>query len=176
MTPTLFQQVLGAPYYTLPDSVRALHAIRGEGRYAGRVTVTRGRGLLARLCAAAARLPRAMSDAPLTVTFLADARGERWRRDFAGARMHSRLWRGRHGLEERLGLLRLRFALHVDAGVLYWNVTGVRVLGLLPLPRAWFEGVYCQERERDGRYAFLVEAALPLAGPLIRYEGWLEPA
>lgn len=74
MTPTLFQQVLGVPYYTLPDSVRALHAIRGEARYAGLVSVARGRGLLARLCAAAARLPRSMTDAPLAVTFLATAR------------------------------------------------------------------------------------------------------
>ena len=51
----------------------------------------------------------------------------------------------------------------------------MRVLGL-PLPAGWFDGVHCREYEHDGRYVFQVEAALPLAGMLIRYEGWLEPA
>jgi hypothetical protein len=47
---------------------------------------------------------------------------------------------------------------------------------VLPLPAAWFAGVRCRERARNGRYEFLVEATLPLAGPLVRYEGWLERA
>jgi len=38
-----------------------------------------------------------------------------------------------------------------------------------------FDGVRCREREREGRYEFLVEAALPLLGLIVRYEGWLEP-
>lgn len=174
--PALFQQLLGQDFDALPASVRALHAQPAAHGYAGRVTVTRGRGLLARACGVAAGLPPAMVDAPLTVVFRADGRGERWQRAFAGTRMHSRLWRGRHGLEEQLGLVRFGFALHVADDALHWRVARVRLLGLLPLPRAWFGQVVCREWEADGRYAFRAEAALPLLGPLIRYEGWLAPA
>ena len=78
-------------------------------------------------------------------------------------------------LGERLGPLRFRFSLHVYDEALHWRVQRVRLLGL-PLPAGWFDGVHCREYEQDGRYAFQVEAALPLVGMLIRYEGWLEPA
>ena len=175
LQPTVFQQVLRAPFFNLPDAVRALHSIRGRGDYAGRVAIERGGNALARLCAAIAGLPPAMADAPLRVEFIADARGETWRRDFDGHPMASRL-RCRKGLlVERLGPLQFRFLLHIADGAIYWNVAAVRLLGLLPLPVALFGRVQCREREHAGRYEFRVEAALPLAGRLIRYEGWLEP-
>jgi hypothetical protein len=174
--PTVFQQVLRAPFFNLPDSVRALHSIRGRGQYEGRVSIERGRNLLSRLCGAIAGLPPAMADAPLRVEFSADARGETWRRNFGGRPMTSRL-KCRNGLLcERLGPVQLRFLLHTADGAIYWNLAGVRLLGLLPLPVALFGPVQCREREHAGRYEFRVEAALPLLGPLIRYEGWLEPA
>ena len=172
----MFQQVLRAPFFNLPDSVRALHSIRGRGVYAGRVAVERGTHPLARLCAAIAGLPPTMADGPLRLEFAADAKSESWCRDFGGHPMNSRL-RCRKGLlVERLGPVQFRFLLHTADGAIYWNVAGVRLLGLLPLPVALFGRVQCREREHAGRYEFRVEATLPLAGPLIRYEGWLEPA
>lgn len=174
--PTVFQQVLRAPFFNLPDSLRLLHSLRGRGEYAGRVEIERGRNPLARLCGWLAGLPPAMRDAPLRVEFQADARGETWRRDFGGHRMASRL-RCRKGLlVERLGPIQFRFALHTAGGAIYWNAVGARLLGIVPLPARLFARVQCREREHEGRYEFRVEAALPLAGPLIRYEGWLEPA
>ena len=173
--PTVFQQVLRAPFFNLPESVRALHSLRTRGTYAGRVRIERGGHVLARLCAAVAGLPPAMADAPLRVEFIPDAKGETWRRDFGGHPMASRL-KCRDGLLcERLGPVQFRFQLHIADGAIYWNVAGVRLLGLLPLPVALFGRVQCREREHEGRYEFRVEAALPLAGPLVRYEGWLEP-
>lgn len=175
LEPTVFQQVLRAPFFNLPDSLRALHSIRGRGQYAGRVGVERGTHPLARLCAAIAGLPPSMADAPLQVEFTAAAKVETWRRDFGGHPMTSRL-RCRKGLLcERLGPIQFRFLLHTADGAIYWNVDGVRLLGLLPLPVALFGRVQCREREHEGRYEFRVEATLPLVGPLIRYEGWLEP-
>ena len=175
MTPTLFQRLLGAPYYQLAPPVRALHGDDGCLHYEGRARVVRGRGLLARLCARVARLPPTADDVALSVRFDRDARGETWRRRFGSFAMDSRL-RLRDGrLVERLGAVRLVYALHVDAGALYWYVDGVRVFGLLPRPAAWCRGVQCREHEADGRYAFSVEATLPLVGPVVRYEGWLEP-
>ncbi|WP_051412570.1 DUF4166 domain-containing protein [Pseudoxanthomonas sp. J35] len=174
--PTVFQQVLGAPFFKLPDSLRALHSIRGHGAYAGRVEIERGAGLPARLCGAIAGLPPSMRDAPLRVEFEASPRMETWRRDFGGHRLVSRL-RCRKGLlRERMGPLQFRFALHTAGGAIYWNVVGVRLLGILPLPARLFAGVQCREREQAGRYEFQVEARLPLVGRLVRYEGWLEPA
>ncbi|WP_372018719.1 hypothetical protein [Pseudoxanthomonas sp. 10H] len=37
--PTVFQQVLRAPFFNLPDSLRALHSVRGRATYAGRVDI-----------------------------------------------------------------------------------------------------------------------------------------
>jgi hypothetical protein len=176
MTPTLFQKLLGASFYSLPPTVRALHGIRGRGSYAGRATIVRGRNPLGRLCAAMAGLPPAREDVATTVTFHADAGGETWRRDFGGHLLASRLRRRDGHLVERLGPLQFRFLLYVHEGAIWWQAARVRLFGVLPLPASWFAGVQCREGEQDGRYTFVVEASLPLAGRLIRYEGWLEPA
>jgi hypothetical protein len=175
MTPTLFQTLLGASFYSLPPAVRALHDVRGRATYAGRATIERGRNPLGRLCARFARLPAAREDVPTTVAFEARPASETWRRDFGGQRMQSRLHREGRMLVERLGPLRFRFALHVQDDALWWRVGGVRLLGVLPLPASLFDRVYCREGEHQGRYTFQVEAALPLCGRLIQYEGWLEP-
>ena len=175
MTPTLFQALLGASFYSLPPAVRLLHASRGSNRYAGAVTVVRGHNAVSRLCGRISGLPSAMQDAPLAVLFHSNDKGETWQRDFNGHAMSSRLhFCGPRLLGERLGPLRFRFSLHVYDQALHWRVQRVRLLGL-PLPAGWFDGVRCREDEQDGRYAFLVEAALPLVGTLIRYEGWLAP-
>jgi uncharacterized protein DUF4166 len=176
MTPTLFQALLGASFYALPPTVRALHGVRGRAVYAGRGTIHRGRNPLGRLCARVAGLPAARADVATTVTFEARPASETWQRDFGGQAMRSRLHRDGRMLVERLGLLRFRFALHVQDDALWWRVGGVRLLGVLPLPAAMFDRVYCREAEHGGRYTFQVEAALPLCGRLIQYEGWLEPA
>lgn len=173
---TLFQQVLGAGFYTLPEAVRRLHAVRGSARYAGIASVERGHHPLAWLCARIAGLPPAMRDAPTTVEFTADAARETWRRDFGGVPMRSRLVLRRGLLHEWLGPLQFRHRLHAGSGALWWQLAGVRLFGVLPLPAGWFDGVRCREREHEGRYEFLVEARLPLVGLVVRYEGWLAPA
>jgi hypothetical protein len=76
-------------------------------------------------------------------------------------------------LRERLGLATFEFALSASDGVLRWEPRRVSALGL-PLPARWFRGVRAAESQRDGRYRFEVEAALPWIGELVRYEGWLE--
>lgn len=173
---TLFQQALGAAFYTLPEVVRRLHAVRGTARYAGIASIERGRNPLARLCARIAELPKAMREVPTTVEFIANPAREIWHRDFGGTRMQTRLAFKRGLLRERLGPLQFRYHLHPGSNALWWQVAGVRVFGLLPLPASWFDGVHCREREQDGRYEFLVEARLPLVGLVVRYEGWLVPA
>ncbi len=41
MTPTLYQTLLGAAFFRLPDTLRALHGVHGAARYSGQVTVVR---------------------------------------------------------------------------------------------------------------------------------------
>lgn len=179
MTPTLFQSLLGVSFYALPPSVRVLHEIRGRGRYIGRASITRGRNPLARLCAALARLPPAMQDVPAMVDFDTKAASETWTRHFGDPvgrvhRMRSRLRLRDRLLVERLGPMQFRFSVCVHEEAIHWHVEGARLFGLLPLPASWFSKVTCREGEDAGRYTFFVDAAMPLIGSLVRYEGWLE--
>lgn len=174
----LFRRILGDAFDALPARLHALHDIAPGQRstWRGEAAIVRGRNPLARLCAMATRLPPANERAQASVEFAATADGETWRRDFGGVGMASRCRARGVLLCERLGLVEFAFALRVDAGEILWTTAGVRLFGVLPLPAAWFAGVRCREREREGRYEFLVEASLPLVGPLVRYEGWLERA
>ena len=140
MTPTLYQTLLGAAFFRLPDGLRALHGVHGTARYAGEVTVVRGTGLLARLCARLAGMPRAMTGAPITVDFASGPKGEVWSRVFGtppkASRLRSRLSQRDGQLRERIGPVHFRFVLHTWDGTIFWNVAGARLLGVLPLPAA----------------------------------------
>lgn len=172
--PTLFQQILGAAFFGLAPCVRRLHGLRGQSQFRGIASIERGTHPLARLCARMVGLPSACQAVPTTVVFVASPQGETWRRDFGGRQMVSSLAYRDGLLYERLGAVQFRFWLHVSDGALWWQVAGVRVFGILPLPVALFEGVHCREREHEGRYEFMVEAGMPWLGRIVRYEGWLE--
>lgn len=172
---SLFQRVLGHHFDTLAPCVRALHALDGTATWRGEATILRGPHPIARLCSAIAGLPPSGERVATTVVFATHAQGETWARDFGGARMTS-CYTTRQGLlHERLGAMTFVFALETRAGEIHWRTLGVRLLGLLPLPAAWFADVRCRERDHAGRYEFLVEASMPVIGRLIRYEGWLVP-
>ena len=88
--------------------------------------------------------------------------------------MCSTLRAGNNGsLLERLGPATLRFALRRDGDAIDWQLQGVRLLGL-PLPRMLCGAVLSRSGMRDGRYAFDIDARLPLVGRLVAYRGWLE--
>jgi len=178
----LFPALLGAAFDGLPDPVRRLHLHAGAACYAGEVQVDRGLHPLSRFCARATRLPPAGAG-PLQVEIVAADGREAWTRHIGGRAMPSRLWAGRGALAgllcERLGLVVFGFALSVEPGAhgarIVWRVARLRVLGLLPLPARWFAGVEATESvDALGRYRFDVRAALPVAGLLVHYRGWLE--
>lgn len=176
MSATLFQRLLGPAFYAMPEPVRRLHARDGRFRYAGRTRIVGADNALGRLCARLARLPRSADDVPTVVAFECGQRGETWRRTFGDQRMQSRLRDGRDGLlHERLGALHLRFSLHATGDALWWHVAGARAFGVLPLPASWFEHVRCRVSADGDRYTFVVEATLPIAGRVVRYDGWLVP-
>jgi hypothetical protein len=173
MQDPLFRRVLGPDFDTLPPMLQAIHRVDGSETWRGEATITRGRNPLVPLLARATQLPTTRAHVPTTVEFIATPTGETWRRDFGGARMVS-TYRERNGrLCERLGLVEFVFSLGAHDGEILWATTSVRLFGVIPLPASWFARVRCRERQSGDRYEFLVEAALPLIGPLIRYEGWL---
>ncbi|MGH8078215.1 MAG: DUF4166 domain-containing protein, partial [Lysobacter sp.] len=88
------------------------------------------------------------------------------------------LWSRDGLLCERLGPVRFGFRLSVEAlphagFAIHWRLERVRLLGM-PLPVRWFTGVHAREYESKGRYHFDVVAALPVAGLLVHYKGWLD--
>jgi hypothetical protein len=171
----LFRCVLGDDAFDgLPPAVKSLHSRLGQQRYRGEVEVGRGKHPLARLCAWATRLPPA-GKGRVEVEIDADERGEQWTRHIGGHAMPSRLWSQDGLLCERLGLVRFGFRLAVEENVLVWQVVRVHALGL-PLPARWFHAVRARECEIEGRYWFDVAAAMPIAGLLVHYQGWLEAA
>lgn len=169
----VFRRLLGAETFdALPAPVRTLHLRRGRALWRGDVDVVRGRGLLARLCAWATRLPPS-GGGPISVEIVAEGGRERWTRHFDGHAMRSRLHAVDGLLVERLGLVDFRFRLDSVADDIVWVVVGVRLFGLLPLPATWFSQVRAREFAESDRYCFDVVAVLPVAGMLVHYRGGL---
>jgi hypothetical protein len=171
----LFRRLLGATAFdALPAPLRRLLLRQGEAVYRGEVEIVRGKGVLARACAFATRLPPA-GTGPIAVEIEAGDGRERWTRRIGRHAMTSRLWGEGGLLHERLGLVTFAFRLAGAGDDISWTVERVRVLGL-PLPARWFGAVRARESAEGERYRFEVAAALPLAGPLVHYRGWLDVA
>ena len=170
---TVFQSVLGTgAFAALPSPLQRLHLHQGSRTYVGEVEVVRGRSLLSRLCAWATRLPFA-GKGPIEVDIVSNGAREQWTRRVGTHAMASSLWSGDGLLCERLGLVRFAFQLDGRDGAIAWRVTQVRVFGVLPLPASWFSRVAAREWAEGDRYHFDVYAALPVAGLLVHYRGWL---
>ncbi|MGF3027483.1 DUF4166 domain-containing protein [Methylobacterium aquaticum] len=174
----LYRDLLGAAFDALPARVRALHDGTGLRRWTGAATVTRGRGLVARLLCALIGFPETARSAPVTVSFAPEAGGERWTRTIGGrtfASVHAAgTGRDRYLLVERFGIVAVSLALVRDGARLRfvprrWSLLGVPMPGVL-LPVG--ESV---ETESDGRFAFDVTIRVPLVGLIVAYRGTLEP-
>ena len=176
---SIYEQVLGTAFATLPASLQALHRPGPRARWAGRATVTRSASRMANLVARIFAFPAAGADIPVSVTFLTAPDGrETWGRNFAGRLMLSTQQAGRgrnqHLITERFGPLAFGLAMVTDGNRL--RVIPVRwsLLGL-PLPRRAMPRGQSYETEVDGKFRFHVEIAVPLIGPVVTYDGWLAP-
>ncbi len=157
----------------LPQPVRALHG--EQGRYAGRCTITRGRGMLVALALRAGRFPPAGDDLPVTLDIRRSGDCWVWDRDFAGHRTRSRLSfdRTRGYVREQIGALTIWMRPVPTGTGLAIEIQRLCLLGIpcpsFLLPRsASTEGADAQ-----ARFRFDISARVPGLGLLIRYQGWL---
>lgn len=173
-TQPLYERVLGERFAALPASVRALHEVHGDAAAAGEGEVRRGRSWIGRIAGWLTGFPPA-GRYPLRVDFREEDGVERWTRHFGPHSFASSLSQHGHRLVERFGPLRFRFELPSDSSGLEMILVGWSCLGL-PLPLALAPRTTAREWQEGGRFRFDVKIALPLAGEVIHYSGWLRPA
>jgi len=175
MTTPLYRRVLGERFDRLPPTVRALHDVERPSTWHGEADVERGTTLIARLVGWIARLPPTSRALPLVVTFTPDGSGEQWRRSFGRHVFPTYQSAGDGVILERIGPTTVALKPAAGPDGLTLSVAGLSVFGI-PMPAAIWPAVTTREHEVDGRYHFEVEGVLPLAGRLVHYRGWLEPA
>jgi NAD(P)-dependent dehydrogenase (short-subunit alcohol dehydrogenase family) len=166
-----YRRAMGENYDRLPDPVRLMHAIAGDGGAEGEGEVERGTSPLARLAGWLVGFPPA-GRYPVHVAFAERGGVENWTRSFGPHRFHSRLRAVGDTIEERFGPMRFRFALPAcETGLAMvlqrWSAFGV------PLPRWLAPRIAASEHAEGERFHFDVRIALPLAGPVVHYRGWL---
>lgn len=177
--PEPYPQTLGPVFHDLPVLLQLAHRPGKKSIWRGKAEVTRGKSILVPLVAALFRFPDAGLGQPVEVTFTTDEKGrETWTRRFGTQVMRStqEVGTGRDDalIVERFGPF--RFGLALD-----WDGTRLKLIprrwgiGPLSLPRWLMPHGPAWEEVRDGRFRFHVEIILPLIGPVVRYEGWLEP-
>ena len=176
----VYRQVMANAYDAMPAAWRAVHDLReGALTVAGRASVLRGRGLLARVIGAFIGFPKAGDDVPVSVTFERLGRRERWTRTFAGKRFSSLQEPGhgpwRHLVMEHFGPFAIAMAPVVEDGRMRLVIRGFGAFGLR-LPQWLGPTTAAHEEIVDGRFRFDVEIGHPLTGMIVRYRGWLEQA
>jgi hypothetical protein len=167
----LYQRVMGADFDALPDPVRFMHTLIGDGAASGTATVTRGRNWAARLVAWVMRFPPE-GQHDVHVHFAEQHGRERWTRDFDGARFSSALSECDGLLFERFGPMRFHFTLAVSEGGLRMMMQKWRIFGL-PMPLALAPKSPAREWAEGDDFCFDVPITLPLIGMVVHYQGRL---
>lgn len=174
LPPSLYARIMGGRFAALPDMVRRLHTICGDGGASGEAEVEGGRNPLARLIARVMRFPPP-GHHPLHVVFEQRDGVERWTRCFGPHRFSSTLSEVDGRLVARFGPLRFHFDLPSDGSGLTmvmrrWSAFHV------PLPLALAPRTVAREWEEDGWFHVDVPIALPLIGRIVRYRARLRPS
>jgi hypothetical protein len=175
-TDALFPSLIGeTAWHRLPQTVRRMHGSNIPVLARGKADVEGDDNILLHALRRVLGLPPPGPDQALDVRIERQDTHEIWTRRFARGRMQSTLRRDATAtyLLEKLGPVTFRFTLHPDAHGVAWHLKDARVLGI-PMPRGLLGTVLSHSGERDGRYAFTVDARLPWIGRLIAYKGWLE--
>jgi len=173
LPPPLYARVAGTDFARLPEKVRAMHDLRGDGGAEGEAEVKRGDHPLAKCVAWMMGFPPE-GQHKVHVAFSEHDGVECWTRAFGEHRFKSHLSAKGGQLTERFGPLRFRFDLPCDEKGLTMPIKGWSAFGL-PLPLALAPQGIAREWQEDGRFHFDVPIALPNIGMVVHYKGWLDP-
>ena len=176
MSSKLYSEVLGKDWPELSECVRCAHSVGEEMN--GVFRITHGAGWAAKTLARWSDLPQAADTADIRLKIFSEDAGERWERQFNGKAFATKQWRGKDGfLVERFGLWELHFKLRVKEGNLFYDQSFAKLcVGAFhfPMPRACAPCVFAKEiQDGAARVLVTVMVTLPLIGPLISYEGYL---
>ncbi|MGM3275988.1 DUF4166 domain-containing protein [Ralstonia sp. 24A2] len=173
MTASLYETVLGAQYAQLAPAVQTFHRMAGLVALRGEVETEPPATRVARWLAWCIRTPRTPTRGPIRFTLDATATEETWTRHFPRQTMRSTLSLHQGRIMERLGAVRLFFALEAEHGMLRMRLEGLRFLGV-PCP-TWLRPAVVAEETGDGdRFHFNVRASVPLLGVVAAYRGYLD--
>jgi hypothetical protein len=176
-TQSLYRRILGDAWHELPEPLRRMHDCKRPTAAVGKADICRGHNPLARLIAWVVGFPKSGRQVPVQVTFIPEARGERWTRTFGSQSFTSVQTEGRgksrHLLAERFGPLTFDLALVVEGSKLCFVVRRWSLWGL-PLPPSLAPGGDSFEVVVDGRFNFDVEIRQRFIGLIVGYRGWLE--
>jgi hypothetical protein len=180
---------MGADWNALDASVRSFHGATCNRQASGRFQIYRGRRTVARIFASLLGLPAEGRDVvtQLAVEFQPasspQAPGrEIWRRKFANRPLRSAQYMKEPGvLSERFGIIELSFHLSVhDGALLFESIAAALALGKIRLVLPSFLTPYVQATVTgvEGpsyRLDVSVQMVLALIGPVLSYEGYLDP-
>ena len=173
----LHERILGSAWQSVSAVLRAVHGAGPKLTISGTASITRGRGVLARMLAWIMRFPAAGENVPVSVTFERHGNYDKWTRDFGGQVFSSIFTAGsgrfEHLLCERFGPLVFGMALVPEGDRLNLVMRRWSFLGL-PLLRNLAPRGDSYEYEKDNRFCFDVEILLPFAEFVIRYRGYLK--
>lgn len=177
-TTPLYKRILGDRWEQLPPAIRDMHDVDGRLLAAGRVRLTRGRSLLSRIAAVLIGFPAESIDTAVDVEFVVADGIETWTRRFGDETFHSHQFAGRGRdrqlLCERFGPMVFAMALVTEKDRLRLILRRWRFFGI-PMPMWLCPRSDSYETDDAGRFRFHVDIWHPLTGPIVRYEGWLEP-
>ena len=175
----LYPGLLGASWVDLDPEIRRAHL--AEGTATGRFTIHYGAGVAPRFLRRALGLPPAGSAHDTRLRITRDAQRERWARTIGRwslVTFQRALPDGR--LAERIGIVELRFRLHVARGSLRYVPAGAAVTlsrWSVPLPPWLAPRVEASEEPADGHGSRVhVRISLPLIGFFMAYDGQVEVA
>ena len=169
---SLFPSVMGEAFERLSAPLQRFHSLRGTQSLRGRVQTEAPSTRAARWLARCLGAPHQAMDGAIRFELDAGPDIETWTRHFPQHHMRSQLSGAGAHLVEQLGVVRLRFLLLEQGGVLRMHLDGLQVLGV-PCPRWLLPRVHAQETGRDGAVFFEVHAALPGLGTVSAYRGHL---
>lgn len=173
---SLFERVLGPRVEVLPPIVRTIHT-HAPVYLRGRASVEGARNWPAKLVARLFGFPGGTPDTAATVSLKRRGHEEIWVRRFGGSTFRSTLRAvdAAGCVYERFGPFDFMLEVAPDPSGFTLTVVGWK-LGPLRLPlRLAPQTPARADVDEEGRYRFDVAIALPWIGPLVRYQGWLEP-